>query len=135
VTVLTAPPAAQQQRISVETINFDATQALIKVTGEIDLSTAAALWAVLQCHLTAGRRFLRLDLAGVTLLDRTVVGGLARAHHELLERRGTLVIIGVRALVARVLHVTGMDQQLFIAGPRTGDDLPAGLPRASADAN
>jgi anti-sigma B factor antagonist len=110
--------------MSVETVRFDDTRALIKVNGELDLSTAAPLWAVLQSHLAAGRRFLRLDLSGVTFLDATVLTGITRAHKELLSRRGTLVITGVRALVSRVLRMTGMDEVLFVSGPRGDDDLP-----------
>lgn len=114
--------------MSVQTVRFDDTRALIKVIGELDLSTAAPLWAVLQSHLAAGRRFLRLDLSGVTFLDATVLSGITRTHKELLSRRGTLVITGVRALVSRVLRMTGMDQVLFVSGPRADDDLPIAEP-------
>lgn len=108
--------------MSVDTVRFNQTGALIKVNGELDLSTAAPLWAVLQSHLAAGRRFLRLDLSGVTFLDATVLTGITRAHQELLARRGTLVITGVRALVSRVLGMTGLDEVLFVSGPRADDD-------------
>ena len=70
---------------------------------------------------------MRLDLSGVTLLDATALSGITRAHHDLLRRRGTLVITGVRSLVARVLRMTGLDEQLFIGGPRADDELPSGL--------
>jgi anti-sigma B factor antagonist len=111
--------------MSVRTVRFDDIRALIKVNGELDLSTAAPLWAVLESHLAAGRRFLRLDLSGVTFLDATALTGITRAHKELLARRGTLVVTGVRSLVGRVLRVTGMDQVLFVGGPRADDDLPS----------
>jgi anti-sigma B factor antagonist len=110
--------------MSVETVRFDAAGALVKVLGELDLSTAAPLWAVLESHLAAGRRFLRLDLSGVTFLDATALTGIVRVHRELLTRRGTLVVTGVRALVGRVLRMTGMDEVLFVGGPRADDDLP-----------
>ncbi len=119
--------ATERARISVDTVRFDTLRALIKVRGEIDRTTAAALWAVLQGHLAAGRRFLRLDLSGVTVLDASALHGLTHAHQQVLGNRGTLVITGVRSLVARVLRVTGLDQQLFIGGPRSDDDLPDGL--------
>ena len=108
--------------MSVETVHFDPERADIKVTGELDLTTAAPLWAVLQGHLSSGRRFLRLDLSGVTFLDATVLTGITRAHQQLLQSRGTLVITGVRALVARVLRMTGLDEVLFIGGPRGDHD-------------
>jgi anti-anti-sigma factor len=110
--------------MSVKTVRFDDTNALVKVIGELDLSTAAPLWAVLDSHLAAGRRFLRLDLSGVTFLDATALTGITRAHKELLARRGTLVVTGVRSLVGRVLRMTGLDEVLFVGGSRADDDLP-----------
>lgn len=108
--------------MSVETVRFDRARAVIKVLGELDLQTAAPLWAVLESHLAAGRRFLRLDLSGVTFLDATALTGITRVHKELLSRRGTLVITGVRALVSRVLRLTGLDEVLFVGGLRADDD-------------
>jgi anti-sigma B factor antagonist len=117
-------PNREATRVAVETVRFDRLRALVKVTGELDLATAAPLWAVLQGHVAAGRRFLRLDMSGVTFLDATALTGITRAHQELLVRRGTLVITGVRVLVSRVLRLTGLDEVLFIGGPRSDDDLP-----------
>jgi anti-anti-sigma factor len=108
--------------MSVETVRLDPTRALVRAVGELDLGTAAPLWAVLQGHLAAGRRFLRLDLSGVTFLDATALSGITAVHRDLLAQRGTLVITGVRPLVARVLRMTGLDDVLFIGGPRADDD-------------
>ena len=109
--------------MSVETVRFDATRALIRVAGELDLSTAAPLWAVLRGHLNSGRRFLRLDVSGVTFLDATALTGITSAHRDLLANRGTLVITGVRTIVARVLRLTGLDEVLFIGGSRSDHDF------------
>jgi len=108
--------------MSVETVRFDRARAVVKVLGELDLHTAAPLWAVLESHLAAGRRFLRLDLSGVTFLDATALTGITAVHRELLARRGTLVITGVRARVSRVLRLTGLDEVLFVGGLRADDD-------------
>ena len=86
------------------------------------MSTSAPLWAVLRGHVAAGRRFLRLDMSGVTFLDATALTGITAAHQDLLVNRGTLVITGVRPLVARVLRLTGLDEVLFISGPRADDE-------------
>jgi anti-anti-sigma factor len=130
-------PLPDEPRISVETARCDRLRALVKVTGELDLRTAAPLWAVLQGHVNSGRRFVRLDVSGVTFLDATALTGITAVHRELLHRRGTLVITGVRSLVARVLRVTGLDTVLFVSGPRADDDLPVPFstldpPRASS---
>lgn len=117
--------------VSIETVRLDDRRAHVKVRGDLDVSTAAALWAVLQSHLTAGRRFLRLDLSAVDFLDAAAVTAIVEVHHEALYRRGTLVVAGVNACVARVLSLTGVDQTLFIAGPRSEADLPEPVPTTS----
>ena len=117
--------------MSVETVRFDRVRANIRVTGALDLSTAAPLWAVLQDHLNAGRRFLRLDLSGVTFLDATVLTGITKVHQAVLGRRGTLVITGVRSMVARVLRMTGLDEVLFVSGPRADDDVLLRVPESN----
>jgi anti-anti-sigma factor len=116
-------PLPVDTRVSVETVRCDRLRALIKVSGELDLATAAPLWAVLRSHVDTGRRFLRLDMSGVTFLDATALTGITAVHRDLLRRRGTLVITGVRSLVARVLRVTGLEDVLFVSGPRADDDV------------
>jgi len=108
--------------MSVETVRLDQTRAYVKVSGEVDLATAAPLWAVLDGHLGAGRRFLRLDLAGVSFLDGSALTGLTRVHQDALARRGTLVLTGVSARVARVLRLAGLDRLLFIGSSVPDDD-------------
>ena len=111
-------------QLAVETVRYDRLHALVKVSGELDLGTSPPLWAVLEGHVAAGRRFLRLDLSGVTFLDATSLSGITRAHQDLLRRKGTLVITGVRGAVARVLRITGLDTVLFVSGPRADDEPP-----------
>lgn len=103
------------ERVSVETIGLDRLRAHVKVAGDLDGSTAAPLWAVLQSHLAAGRRHLRLDLAGVAFLDASALSGIVQTHHDALEQRGTLVLTGMNPHVAHVLQLTGVDDVLFVA--------------------
>lgn len=126
--------------MSVDTVRFDATRASIEVRGELDLGTSAPLWAVLDCHLASGRRFLRLDLSGVSFIDATALNGIIRTHHALLARHGTLVLTGARGLVARVLRLTGLDDVLFVghaddvfSGGNTADTAPVDVADADAD--
>lgn len=105
--------------LSVETVRFDERRAAVSVHGDLDVSTAAALWSVLQSHLTAGRRYLRVDLSAVKFIDAAAVTAIVEVHHEALYRRGTLVLVGVTPTVAKVFSLTGVDETLFIAGPAT----------------
>ena len=111
--------------MSVRTVRFDDDRASVKVDGELDMGTAAPLWAVLRSHMGAGRRFLRLDVSGLSFVDATALSGITTVHRELLASRGTLVVTGVRSLVGRVLHMTGLDEVLFVSGPRADDDAEA----------
>jgi anti-sigma B factor antagonist len=114
----TAPrPPEDLELLSVETVRFDERRAAVSVHGDLDVSTAAALWSILQNHLTAGRRYLRVDLSAVKFIDAAAVTAIVEVHHEALYRRGRLVLSGVSAAVAKVLSLTGVDGTLFIAGP------------------
>jgi anti-sigma B factor antagonist len=111
---------------SVSTIRTTTTEALVRVAGELDATTVAPLRRALQEHRDLGRRYLRLDLSGVTLVDAVVLSEFVRVHRELLAERGTLVITGVRAAVARVIQVTGLHEVLFIGGVRADFDVRPG---------
>jgi anti-sigma B factor antagonist len=114
--------------LSVETVGLDQHRAHIRVAGELDLSTSAPLWAVLHSHLAAGRKYLRLDLSGVEFVDAAALGGIAVAHHDALTLRGTLVLTGVHTRIARLLSLTGLDDVLFIGGPRSGGEFDSDAP-------
>ena len=125
-TVRTSDWHAHRERtaeMTVETVRADATGALVRVIGELDLVTAAPLWAVLQSHLAGGRRFLRLDVRGLRFLDATALSGITAVHRSALQARGTLILTGVQSVVGRVLSLTGLDDVLFIGGPRSDDDV------------
>ena len=115
--------AAPPWSVAVRTTHYDDLHALVTVTGELDAATRAPMWAVLEAHLGAGRRYLRLDPSGVTRVDASALAGLVRTHQDALRNRGTLVITGVRGAVAEMLRSTGLDQRLLISGMRADDDL------------
>lgn len=118
-----AKPLRAGSAMSVDTVHIGDQRAHVKVTGDLDLATAAALWAVLHGHLLAGRRFLRLDLSDVTFVDAATLTALQRVHDDALERRGTLVLTGVHDRIARILRIAQLDDVLFIGGSRADDDL------------
>lgn len=106
--------------ISVETVGLDQHRAHVRVSGDLDLATGAPLWAVLDGHLAAGRRYLHLDLSGVSFIDAATLTGIARIHHSALADRGRLLLSGVRPGIARVLQLGGLDRVLFISNPLSG---------------
>jgi anti-sigma B factor antagonist len=116
-------PPLSDDLVAIETVECDAVRASVKVAGDLDIATAPTLWGLLQAHLAVGRRFLRLDLAGLTFLDAAALSGIVGAHHDALDRRGTLVLTGVSERTARVLRLAALDTVLFVGGPRSEDDL------------
>jgi hypothetical protein len=76
---------------------------------------------------------LRLDVSEVTFLDAASLGGITRFHHRALDHRGTLVLTGARPPVTRMLRLTGLDEVLFVGGPRADDDLASPVPISDED--
>ncbi|HSY15773.1 MAG TPA: STAS domain-containing protein [Jatrophihabitantaceae bacterium] len=89
----------------------------IWVRGEVDAVTVDVLAAVIDCQHDSGRRFVQLDLSGVTFLSAGALGLFVRTHRELQRRQGALVLDGVGPRIARLLHITGLDTVLDAAGP------------------
>jgi anti-anti-sigma factor len=89
-------------------------RAAICAFGELDLAARPALAEGLQQQQDAGRRFVRLDLSGVTFLDCSCLGVLVAFHHRFLELHGLLILTGVNAHVARLLTLIGLHDTLFV---------------------
>lgn len=101
----------------------------MRATGEVDIATVgvlrSALWAA------PARPLLRLDLSGVRLLSAAGVRALVAAHRRARARGGELVLVDPAPMVARVLHVTGLDRVIPVragaASTATGPVAPAPL--------
>lgn len=121
-TVAAAPPL---QRISVHravgdlleivAVAVDLTQSTLQVEGELDIASADLLSASVDVELDEGRRFVRLDLSRLSFMDCTGLRAVVHAHNRCLAAGGTLALTDVRPPVTRLLHITGLDEALFIA--------------------
>jgi ABC-type transporter Mla MlaB component len=83
------------------TLNSDATRASLRAAGALNSDTVAELARAANEHVSAGRRYVRLDLANVTSVDNAAIAALARVHSRLLATRGTLILTGVEAWLER----------------------------------
>ncbi len=82
---------------------------VVKVSGEIDLSTVAALRSVLESvEPTSGR--LVLDLSDVSFLDSMGVGLLVEAARRCASELRELVLRAPSERVRQVLEITGLHQ-------------------------
>ncbi|MCX4472105.1 anti-sigma factor antagonist [Micromonospora sp. NBC_01655] len=101
----------------------------MRATGEVDIATVgllrAALWAA------PARPLLRLDLSGVRLLSAAGVRALVAAHRRVRARGGELVLVDPAPMVARVLHVTGLDRVIPVRSG-TAAAPPSTAPRVLA---
>ena len=109
----------------VRTVAFDVTRAAVRVTGELSAACAVLLAEVLDGHLRAGRRFVRLNLTGVETADRVAGAALHRAHRAFLDRRGTLILTGVVPVVHAALAADGLLDDLLVLPPAAHEWLMA----------
>jgi anti-anti-sigma regulatory factor len=107
----------------VRTVAADASRAAVRVTGDLTAGFAGLLAEVIDGHLRAGRRFVRLNVSGVHVIDGAVIAGLHRAHHAFLERRGTLILTGVGPVVHAALARTGLLDDLLVLPPTAHEHL------------
>jgi anti-sigma B factor antagonist len=82
-------------------------RAVVRVAGEVDLTTVGELTAVLERVVAAGATELRLDLAAVDFMDSTGLAALITTRTQ-LEGRGRLVVDGASATVRRTFEVAGL---------------------------
>ncbi|NUR07725.1 MAG: STAS domain-containing protein [Nocardioidaceae bacterium] len=81
----------------------------VRVTGELDLSTAPRLRSVIfGPTLLAGSK-VTLDLRAVSFMDSYALGTLVAARRYLVSRGGSLSAACTEGPVARVMRMTGMD--------------------------
>ena len=106
----------------VRTLRGDATRANIRVSGDLDADGASVLAHVIEGHLRAGRRFLRLHIGGVRTMSQDAIDVIATAHEQLLARRGTMILTGVSSSMEVVLRGATPASPLLWFRPRRPND-------------
>jgi anti-anti-sigma factor len=91
---------------------------VLELVGDLDLSSIPALRAALE-SLEPDAVSVVLDLAGLTFLDSSGMGLVAKTNHELQDRGGGIVLRSPRAHVLRTLQMVGLDEVVQII---TDDD-------------
>ncbi len=84
----------------------------VVVRGEVDISSAAQLEAVLDEVIDKGARLVVLELEHVDFLDSSGLRVILSAADELRDRDGSLVIGGASTAVLSVLEITGVIDRL-----------------------
>jgi anti-anti-sigma regulatory factor len=107
----------------VRTTRCDATRAMLDLSGNLDDGAAAVLAEVIDGHVRAGRRFLRMYVGGVGSLGHAAVEVIAGAHDRLLAAKGTMILTGVRAQTETALLTAAPGCRLLLVGPTAAEEL------------
>jgi anti-sigma B factor antagonist len=91
---------------------------IIRVQGDLDLSTVSAFDAELERQL--GSLHLVVELEGCTFIDSSALRALVRAQKRVAETGGTLVLVAPSQPARRVLEIATLDRFVPVFG--TVDD-------------
>ena len=89
-------------------------EAVVSLTGEIDLSTAPRLSTTVTELLTEAPARVVLDMAGVTFCDSQGLGTLVVLSRKATMAQSCLVLTNVGDFLLRVLDITGLRPALMI---------------------
>jgi anti-anti-sigma factor len=87
---------------------------VIVLSGEVDITSAAQLTALIGGQLNRGALHLTIDASGVSYLDSTSIQVLLIVARTLRARGGDLVLLRPQRPVARILTLMGADQLITI---------------------
>ncbi|MEU2511569.1 STAS domain-containing protein [Streptomyces syringium] len=104
-TRLVALPASREQ----------AEQAVLRLTGELDLDSEAVLAAAMTELLESGRRWIVLDCSQLTFCDSRGMNSLLGAQQRARAVGGGIALAAVGGHVGHVLALTGVDQAITTA--------------------
>ena len=94
---------------------LDGGVAVVKVTGEVDVSTSSSLRnSLLRVIADENHHGLVVNLASVSFLDSTGVGVLVGIWHRVCATRGCLALAAPSRQARRVLETTGLTKVLPI---------------------
>jgi anti-sigma B factor antagonist len=90
-------------------------EALIAVTGELDLASAPELEQVLERFTDEPTELLVIDLRGVDFMDSTGLSIIVKAHQRFAENGRRLGLVKGSSQVQRLLDLTGVAERLPVA--------------------
>lgn len=129
----------RKQAMLLEIEAFDSESRGLRLTGELDLSTAqtlieAAEATLVERALAPGKGDLLLDLSGLSFMDSSGLRALIAVASQ-LESQGKLVLVSPGTMVLRLFELTGM-ANLPNLELRLSDGNPSAVPpHAGADAS
>ena len=109
-TALASPPepAPGATGFDVATTSTDDLRAGVRVRGALDTVTCPLLLSVLRTHVRAGRRHVRVDLAGAVVGGAEVVLPLREVHEAVTADGGLLIFDGADDAARALLVEAGL---------------------------
>lgn len=89
--------------------------AVVRVSGEVDMTTAPRLREVVIGVVTGGQPQVIVDLEAVDFLDSTGLGVLVGLLKRTRSQGGDLRLVSTRSALRKVLELTGLEQALPLA--------------------
>lgn len=97
---------------SVATVEDGEPYTLVALTGEADVTNAAALRDVLEAEVAKQPQMLIIDLSDLRFMDSSALHAILRANRTMDRQGGVLALAAPRAPVAKILQLTAADRLL-----------------------
>jgi anti-sigma B factor antagonist len=91
---------------------------VLELAGELDLAVGPRFHELVERVVADTPRLVVVDLAEVGFMDSTMLRELLRAHREVEEGGGRLVVAGAQPTVRRLLELTGTSDVFAISPSR-----------------
>jgi anti-sigma B factor antagonist len=108
----TQRPDSKQQADSKQ--QPDSTIATLGISGRFDAHQVAQVQHEFDALLTAGARFIILDLTDVNFIDSSALAVMVRGMKRCRERNGELLLCGLRQSVRTIFELTRMERAFRI---------------------
>jgi anti-anti-sigma factor len=88
----------------------------VTLSGEVDMARVDELTILVDQFRDSSQADVRVDLAGVTFMDSTGLGTLARLRSIAQARGGSVTLVAPPAQVLRLLAIVGMESVFTVEG-------------------
>ncbi|HYN92373.1 MAG TPA: STAS domain-containing protein [Pilimelia sp.] len=109
----------ERPELSISVHRPGADQTVLRLSGEIDMLTAAELTAAVDDALTERPVRVVLDMGAVTFCDSQGLGTLVVLSRKAASAQSALVLTNVADFLLRVLDITGLRSALMIRNTPT----------------
>ena len=116
--------ASPRTQLTVEELTSDSNNgSMLRINGELDISTADQLRRAVAPYVAAGGKLV-LDLSQVTFCDSTGLAVLVGIHKRLTATGGGLELYAPVQRVQHLLTITGLNRVFPVRAAEPGPDSP-----------